>query len=1330
MPRLRFLIFLVLLPILTRAGFIDSGPVLLTQPDSVTTFTARMVGDEYDFKIVTTGEDIDSGYVIVVNRWNWYMYAVLDRNGDYVASNDTVGFQAPPDTSFELERSSVTILRIQNTRDSVRALQIGSMRAYASAARSRMALTVTADTIDVGVLLVDYPDIPAPTTVTRPYGATPVDIDSMLGAHGNGWRGLGHHWNNDTTFGSLAQFFSEASLGKVYFRVHTLNQINPATGAYVWLTMPQPSCFYDETGPFFGRPERAAFFRADSLGLWDGQDDHYEKLLFIQTFRSLPNATQLVFGVQGLPGSTKNLTGPWIQGWGFSGTLPDAFGLTHIGAYCHEMSHAAFGLPDEYSTTPNGHGFDIMASEGYRNGPTIASCPAFMNVFDRIELGWIVPSTLSIGATNITGSYVAPVVYMDHLNAENWYHYSFDGDTTYYTAIELKTRQGFDKYIPYIGASNRFLFWPTGVSNLNRYLKPGMPVYRPTTGPTVDTFAIGTFEARNIVDSGTSGSFVTTSLVGTFVTTTASNVTQTSAVLNGAVNTGNLPTVVSFYYGTVPNALTDTVVAIGSPISSSSLTNVSQSLSGLNSNTQYFFQLHAYNSNGAFLGAQLSFTTLPQAVPPAVSTGGANSILQTSASLNGTVHPGYAQTTVRFLWGSTSNVYNDSALASQSPLVSNLPATAVSAVVGNLITGQTYYYRIRAYNSAGATAGAESTFTTLSTPPPSVAVSAPGSIGYTGASLAGVVNANGYPTVVRFLWGVTAGIYTDSATATQSPVGGSSNTPVSLSVYGLQEGTTYYYRLRGYSAGGAVQSVLEQAFTTLTTQWVTTGAATLITPTGVRLNGVVIPPLAIGPTYVSFWYGVSTGSLSDTLVAQESPLTGNYAHTVSANIATLQPGTTYYFRVKAYQLGTPFQTSQGTILSFTTPAGVPVSTIAPATLVTSTSATLHGTVDSRGASTTVRFAWGLNQLALSDTSYAVENPVTSPGAVSLPINSLAFARTYYYRILASNSGGSGMSTQTLFTTDSIAPTVVTSNPTTVTTSSAVTHGEVNPGGASTTIRVVYGTASDTYSDSAVIGVYSGVTTTSFSRLLGTLSSSTTYYYRMRGYNSKGAGQGVEMSFTTGAVPPDVATGAASNITSTTARISGTVNANGSLTVLRFVWGVSSGIYTDSVNATPSSTSGDGVAVVADLTGLTAGVRYYYQLRGYSVGGDAIGAERDLTTLAIPPEIKLQSVSLVTATSAVLQATVVTNGLSTRVWFVYTRSLGPIAIRDSIFTDITARNGDVSVTGTPTNLLQNTVYTYRPRAENIAGSTTSTVVTTFQTGVIVSGGVNGQIVITK
>ena len=96
---------------------------------------------------------------------------------------------------------------------------------------------------------------------------------------------------------------------------------------------------------------------------------------------------------------------------------------------------------------------------------------------------------------------------------------------------------------------------------------------------------------------------------------------------------------------------------------------------------------------------------------PADTTYAGTNVSWSSATLNGTVMSHKSTTTVKFVYGTVSGTYPDTAVASQSPL-SGWDGSSVSANISKLNSSATYYYRVLASNSYGSREGVEISFTT------------------------------------------------------------------------------------------------------------------------------------------------------------------------------------------------------------------------------------------------------------------------------------------------------------------------------------------------------------------------------------------------------------------------------------------------------------------------------------------------------------------------------------------------------------------------------------------------------------------------------------------
>jgi hypothetical protein len=114
-------------------------------------------------------------------------------------------------------------------------------------------------------------------------------------------------------------------------------------------------------------------------------------------------------------------------------------------------------------------------------------------------------------------------------------------------------------------------------------------------------------------------------------------------------------------------------------------------------------------------------------------------------------------------------------------------------------------------------------------------------------------------------------------------------------------------------------------------------------------------------------------------------------------------------------------------------------------------------------------------------------------------------------------------------------------------------------------------------------------------------------------------------------PPTLVTGAVAPRGTTTARLNGFVNPNGSATEVHFEYGTAGPCSTNPCESTASQDAGTAyippgepfTSIVADLEGLSPDTTYYYRLVGANGNGPAAGAERTFATrttaeLTLPP----------------------------------------------------------------------------------------------------------------
>ncbi|HEY2373459.1 MAG TPA: hypothetical protein VGH82_13115 [Gaiellaceae bacterium] len=398
------------------------------------------------------------------------------------------------------------------------------------------------------------------------------------------------------------------------------------------------------------------------------------------------------------------------------------------------------------------------------------------------------------------------------------------------------------------------------------------------------------------------------------------------------------------------------------------------------------------------------------AAAPSATTGPVTSIGPTTATVSGTVNPNGASTTARFEYG-TSTAYGSQ---TQSASVgSGSSGVGVSASLGGLKPGTTYHYRIVATNASGTTNGADGILTTSSAP--DVVTGNASSITATSATLNGTVNPSSRSTTWYFEYGTSTSYGTK--TSAKDAGSGTSSVPVSAAISGLKSGATYHFRLVATSDAGTARGS-DHTFVPVASPTVTTKAASSIRDTTATLNGSVNP---IGQsTNAYFEYGTSTSYGVKSSVKNVG--SGKNALNVAIGITGLTPGATYHFRMVAQNAT---GTSAGSDQTFTT-TGPPGIKVASASSITSSTATLNASLDSRGHTTTWYFDYGTT--SSYGTKTASHSQGSSPGShnVSFGIGGLAAGTVYHFRLVATNSSGTTAGPDTAFTTAGPAVTIAAS----------------------------------------------------------------------------------------------------------------------------------------------------------------------------------------------------------------------------------------------------------------------------------------------------------------
>jgi hypothetical protein len=419
---------------------------------------------------------------------------------------------------------------------------------------------------------------------------------------------------------------------------------------------------------------------------------------------------------------------------------------------------------------------------------------------------------------------------------------------------------------------------------------------------------------------------------------------------------------------------------------------------GLASSSTYYYVVRASNSAGSSANSAQAGATTSAAAPTAPS--GLSATTVSSSQIN-------------LAW--TDNSSNENGFVVGRSTASGGPYTDVVTNSANvtavndsgLSANTTYYYVVRAYNAAGASANStQASATTLPLPPASPSGLAATAVSSSQINLGWTDNSSNEANFIVARSTTSGGPYTDVATL------GANTT--SYSNTGLAGSTTYYYVVRASNTGGSSANSAQASATTF--------APAPAAPSGLSAS-------ATSASQVNLAWTDNSSNESGFVVGRATVSGGPYADIVTnaANVTTfnntgLSANTTYYYVVRAYNAaGASANSAQA---SATT---LPLVPAAPSGLT----AIAAGT-------TQIDLAWSDN--SANETSFIVGRSTANGGpytdVATLGANVVGYsdtglnaATTYFYVVRASNSGGSSAnSAQASATTDAPTTDIIVDNP--------------------------------------------------------------------------------------------------------------------------------------------------------------------------------------------------------------------------------------------------------------------------------------------------------------
>ncbi len=587
----------------------------------------------------------------------------------------------------------------------------------------------------------------------------------------------------------------------------------------------------------------------------------------------------------------------------------------------------------------------------------------------------------------------------------------------------------------------------------------------------------------------------------------------------------------------------------------------SHSSTGLNADTEYFYKIRAYNSDGNSGFSNIASATTIVAAPTA------------PINLSFIVIDSYR---IDISWGAVSGAegYKVYKATTNNGEYSETDVGDVTTYSSTGLSADTaYYYKLKAYNVGGESDFSASMSASINVDVPINVSAEEISSSQINISWDAVSGATGYK------------IYqADASNGTYTEIG-----EVSALFYnntGLSASTEYFYKVRAYNAADTSEY---SSFATATTL-----VAAPATPTGLTAS-------AVSSSQIDLTWTAVTGATGYKLYRSASS-GGTYTEIDDVtsspyNNTGLSAGTTYYYKIKAHNAGGDSDLS-GEVTATTVVAAPAVPTGLSASAVSASQ------IDLTWTAVTGATGYKLYRSATSGGTYTEIDDVTSS-----PYNNtgLSAGTTYYYKIKAHNAGGDSE-----FSSVASATTVVAAPATpTGLTASAVSSSQIDLTWAAVTGATGY----KLYRSATSGGTYTEIDDVTSSPYNNTgLSAGTTYYYKIKAHNAGGDSEFSSFATATTVVAaPAVPTGLSASAVSSS-QIDLTWTAGSGATSYTLYRSTSSG-------GTYSEIELENVTSYSNNTGLSAGTTYYYKIKAHNAGGDSeFSSVASVTTVVAAPAV--------------------------------------------------------------------------------------------------------------